>query len=144
MREFLILTGFCVFTFLLGMRLKQRLAKKKPNEPQIRIRKNQRSKMAACGEEPPLVKERRLRRARRTHHFTEVLLLVLFGLMIFMIPALVADLSMPDRIQYPHFFLRCFIFVFTIYVFVLGYVKVSRRIREQREEKRNARKSDFK
>ncbi len=106
MREFLILTGFCVFTFLLGMRLKQRLAKKKPNEPQIRIRKNQRSKMAACGEAP--------------------------------------DLSMPDRIQYPHFFLRCFIFVFTIYVFVLGYVKVSRRIREQREEKRNARKSDFK
>lgn len=115
MREFLILTGFCVFTFLLGMRLKQRLAKKKPNEPQIRIRKNQRSKMAACGEEPPLVKERRLRRERRTHYFTVVLLFVLFGLMIFMIPALVADLSMPDRIQYPHFF-------FTLFYFCIHYL----------------------
>lgn len=140
MRDFLILTGFCVFTFLLGMRLKRRLVKKKPQEGQIRIRKNQRPKMAAGGEEPPLVRERRLRRERRTHYFTVVLLFVLFGLMIFMIPALVADLSMPDRIQYPHFFLRCFIFVFTIYIFILGYVKVSRRIKERREEKRNPRK----
>ncbi len=140
MREFFILIGFCVFTFLLGMRLKQRLAKKKPEGRQIRIHKNQRPKMAACGEEPPLVRERRLRRERRTHVFTVVLLFVLFGLMIFMIPALVTDLSMPDRIRYPHFFLRCFIFVFTIYIFVLGYVKVSRRIKERREEKRNLRK----
>lgn len=140
MRDFLILVGFCVFTFLLGMRLKRRLEKKKPQEGQIRIRKNQRPKMAAGGEEPPLVRERRLRRERRTHYFTVVLLFVLFGLMIFMIPALVTDLSMPDRIQYPHFFLRCFIFVFTIYIFVLGYVKVSRRIKKRREEKRNPRK----
>lgn len=127
MRDFFILLGFCVFTFLLGMRLKQRLAKKKPNGGQIRIRKNQRPKMAACGEEPPLVKERRLRRERRTRYFTVVLLFVLFGLMIFMIPALVADLSMPERIRLPHFFLRCFIFVFTIYIFVLGYLKVTKR-----------------
>ena len=140
MRDFLILVGFCVFTFLLGRRLKRRLEKKKPQEGQIRIRKNQRPKMAAGGEEPPLVRERRLRRERRTHYFTVVLLFVLFGLMIFMIPALVTDLSMHDRIQYPHFFLRCFIFVFTIYIFVLGYVKVSRRIKERREEKRNPRK----
>lgn len=136
MRELFILIGFCVFTFLLGMRLKQRLGKKKPPERQIRIHKNQRSKMAACGEEPPLVRERRLRRERRTHYFTVVLLFVLFGLMIFMIPALVADLSMPERIQYPHFFLRCFIFVFTIYVFVLGYIKVANRRKERKQQEK--------
>lgn len=126
MRDFLILIGFCVFTFLVGMRLKRRFSKKQPNEPQIRIRKNQRSKMAASGEEPPLVREKRLRRERRTYYYTVVLLFVLFGLMIFMIPALVTDLSMPERIQYPNFFLRCFIFVFTIYIFILGYIKVTR------------------
>ncbi len=121
MRDFLILVGFCVFTFLLGMRLKRRLEKKKPQEGQIRIRKNQRPKMAAGGEEPPLVRERRLRRERRTHYFTVVLLFVLFGLMIFMIPALVTDLSMPDRIQYPHFF-------FTLFYFCIHYLYFRSRI----------------
>lgn len=132
MRDFLILVGFCVFTFLLGMRLKGRLGKKKPNGQQIRIRKNQRSKIAVSDEEPPLVKEKRERRERRTHYFTVVLLFVLFGLLIFMIPALVLDISMPERIEYPQFFLRCFIFVFTIYIFILGYVKVCRRRKGKR------------
>ncbi|WP_251620800.1 hypothetical protein [Odoribacter lunatus] len=131
MRELFILIGFCVFTFLLGVRLKQRLVKKKPNEVPIRIRKNQRSKMADCGEEPPLVKERRLRRERRSRRFTVVLLFALFGLMIFMIPSLVFDLSMPERMGNLHFFLRCFIFVFTVYVFVLGYIKVMKRKKEE-------------
>lgn len=134
MNDFLIPVGICVFAFLLGMRLKQRLGKKKPDGHQIRIRKNQRSKITMCEEEPPLVRERRLRRERRTHYFTVVLLFVLFGLMIFMIPALIADLSMPERIQYPHFFLRCFIFIFTIYIFIIGYLKVSRHRKEGKGE----------
>lgn len=133
MRELLIVIGFCVFTFLLGMRLRQRWGKKKQSEPEIRIRKNQRSKMAAMEEEPPLVREKRLRRERRTYYFTVVLLFVLFGLMMFMIPALTADMSIPERMKDPNFFLRCFIFVFTIYVFILGYLKIVRRKREGRK-----------
>lgn len=121
-QETFILVGLCVFMFLLGIRLKQRFSRKKA-PMSVPIRKNQRSKMAAT-EEPPLVKERRLRRERRTRYFTFVLLVVLFGLMVFMIPALVRDMNVPERVYSSNFFLRCFIFVFTIYVFVLGYIKL--------------------
>lgn len=125
-QDFYVIIGLCVFMFLLGMRLKERrrVVREKSSSP---IRKNQRSKMAHSGEEPPLVRERRLRRERRTRYFTVVLLFVLFALIIFMIPALVADIYMPERIRFSNFFLRCFIFIFTIYLFVLAYLKVFQR-----------------
>ncbi len=122
-QETFILVGLCVFMFLLGIRLKQRFSRKEAPKVSARIRKNQRSKIAVT-EEPPLVKERRLRRERRTRYFTFVLLVVLFGLMVFMIPALVRDINVPERVYSSNFFLRCFIFVFTIYVFVLAYIKL--------------------
>lgn len=130
-----IFIAFCVFMFMVGMRLKQRFGKKKQEEPEIKVRKNQRAKMTAIStEEPPLVRERRLRRERRTRFFTIVQLFVLFGLMIFMAPALVKDLMLPESIDVPNFFLRCLIFVFTIYVFILGYLKVFRRKREESQK----------
>lgn len=116
-----ILIGLCLFMLLAGMRLKKRFsARKQPDTPPIR--KNQRPKLAA--EEPPLVKERRLRRERRTRYFTLVLLIGLFALLLFMIPSLVKDIMLPEGIVFSNFFLRCFIFILTIYIFFLGYWKL--------------------
>ncbi|MDL2251305.1 hypothetical protein LJC12_00465 [Odoribacter sp. OttesenSCG-928-J03] len=118
-----ILIAFCVFMLLLGMRLRNRFALKKKGEPQERINKNQRPKMADS-EEPPFVKEKRLKRERRVRRFTIVQLVVLFCLMIYMIPALVRDIAMPAGVDFSNLFLRSLIFLLTIYIFVVGYIKV--------------------
>lgn len=125
-RDFYILIAFCVFMFMLGVRLKRRWNNRKQKAAHTRVNKNQRPKMAAS-DEPPLVRERRLRRERRTRYFTIILLFVLFGLMAFMIPALIRDLMQPEGLEISNLFLRCLIFVFTIYIFVLGYLKVFRK-----------------
>jgi len=132
-RDTLIFAAFCVFAFLLGMRLKQRFGIGKKKSTEERVYKNQRSKMAAAAE-PPEVKERRLRRERRVRFFTIAQLFVLGGLMIYMIPALVRDFTVPGRVDAMNLVLRCLIFVFTIYIFVLGYVKVSGRKKEAEEK----------
>lgn len=123
-RDTFILIAFCVFVFLAGMRMRQRWSewrKKKTAEPPLA--KNQRSK-AAHADESPEVRSRRIRREKRVRFFTIVQLLVLGGLMIFMIPSLVRDLMLPGRVETVNLFLRCLIFVFTIYIFIIGYIKV--------------------
>ena len=122
-RDTLILIAFCVFAFLLGIRIKQRFSEWKSKKSGGKINKNQRSKLAHA-EEPPEIKARRLRRERRVRFFTIVQLFVLAGLMIYMIPALVRDFMVPGRVDLMNIILRCLIFVFTIYIFILGYVKV--------------------
>lgn len=125
-RDTLILAAFCVFAFLVGMRIKQRFGMWKNRNATSPIRKNQRPKMAHA-EEPPEVKARRLRREQRVRFFTIAQLFVLGGLMIYMIPALVRDMTVPGRVDGSNLFLRCLIFVFTIYIFLLGYFKVTKR-----------------
>lgn len=133
-RDTFILVAFCIFAFLLGLRLKQRWGEwKQKKTPEERIRKNQRSKMAVT-EEPPEVKARRIRREKRTRFFTIAQLFVLVGLMIYMIPALVKDFMMPGQVDAMNLILRCLIFVFTIYVFILGYIKIFNRKTKQTQE----------
>lgn len=102
-RDFYILIAFCVFMFMLGVRLKRRWNNRKQKTAHTRINKNQRPKMAAS-DEPPLVREKRLRRERRTRYFTIILLFVLFGLMVFMIPALIRDLMQPEGLEISNLF----------------------------------------
>lgn len=130
-----IFIAFCVFMLMVGMRFRQRwLDRKKPADAP-RINKNQRPKMAeTTTEEPPFVRERRIRREKRVRFFTIAQLVVLFGLMVFMLPSLVRNIMVPQTINFPNFFLRCFIFVFTIYIFFLGYTKVFGRKSKEKEK----------
>lgn len=132
-RDTFVLIAFCVFMLLAGMRLKQRFGNKKKAEEAAKINKNQRPKMAE-EEEPPLVKEKRLGREKRVRLFTMIQLVVLFGLMVFMTPSLVKDFMLPGQVDALNLFLRCLIFVFTIYIFILGYLKVFGRKREGTKE----------
>ena len=126
-KDTLIFVAFCVFAFLVGMRMKQRWSDwKKKKQPEERINKNQRSK-AVPADEPPEVKARRLRREGRVRFFTIAQLFLLGGLMFYMVPALVRDFMLPGRVDATNIILRCLIIVFTIYIFILGYVKVFRR-----------------
>lgn len=134
-RDIYILIAFCVFLFMVGIRLRQRWNNRKKNVQSPPLCKNQRPKAAASlTEEPPLVKERRLRRERRTRLFTFILLFVLFGLLIFMIPALLRDIAVSEGIDFSNLFLRCLIFVFTIYIFILAYLKLFRKKKKVNQE----------
>ena len=125
-RDTLILLAFCVFALLVGMRIKQRFRAWRNRNVPHPIFKNQRPRMARP-EEPPEVRARRLRREQRVRFFTIAQLFVLGGLMVYMLPALVQDFAVPGRVSASHLFLRCLIFVFTIYIFLLGYFKVVKR-----------------
>lgn len=133
-RDTFILVAFCIFALLLGMRMKQRFAEWKNKKENFRVNKNQRSKLANA-DEPPLVRERRLRRERRVRFFTIAQLFVVGGLMVYMIPALVRDFMVPGRVDMMNIILRCLIFIFTIYIFILGYIKAfGRKNKENAEE----------
>lgn len=134
-RDTFIFVAFCVFAFLVGMRIKQRWSEwQKRNKPEEKVHKNQRPKMAQT-DEPPEITVRRLRRESRVRFFTIAQLIVLGGLMIYMAPALVRDFMLPGRVDAVNIFLRCLIFVFTIYIFILGYMKVFRRKDRENTEK---------
>ncbi len=126
-----IFIAFCVFMLLVGMRWRQRWKKANKKSTEGRVPKNQRPKVAAIGESEE-VRKRRLQRERRVRLFTIIQLVVLFGLMVFMIPALMKDIADPGGIVWQNFLLRALIFLFTIYVFIIGYIKVFRKKSEGR------------
>lgn len=122
-RDLFIFIAFCVFALLVGMRLKQRFGSKKTDDG-TKVSKNQRPKMA---NEPPEVVAKRKKREKRVRIFVIVQLVVVFGLIVFMIPALTKDLMSLSTVDPVNVFLRCLIFVVAILVFVTGYMKVFRR-----------------
>lgn len=122
-RDLFIFIAFCVFALLVGMRLKQRFGSKK-TEDGTKVNKNQRPKTA---NEPPEVAEKRKRREKRVKIFVIVQLVVVFGLIVFMIPALTRDLMSFSTADAANVFLRCLIFVFAILVFITGFMKVFRK-----------------
>lgn len=134
-KDSLIFAAFCIFAFLVGLRLKQRWdASRKGQQPKDKINKNQRPKVA-LEDEPEEIRVKRLRRESRVRFFTIAQLFVLGGLMIYMIPALVRDFMVPGRVEATNIFLRCLIFVFTIYIFIIGYLKVFGRKNKEKTGK---------
>ncbi len=117
-----IFIAFCVFLFLVGYRLRQRFQKARISEDTL-LQKSRRSLEQEEGE-PEIVRERRRRREERTRRFTIAMLCVLFLLMAFMIPMLVRDVQRFGQIDKMNFIMRVVIFLFTLYVFVLGYLKI--------------------
>ncbi len=122
--------AFCVFVFLVGIRIKQRFNERK----QGKINGFQQSD-TQYDQMPPEVKAVHLRRKKRTRIFTIILLFVLGGLMIYMIPALVQDFTLIKDVEPRNLFLRCLIFIFTIYIFTIGYIKAfGKNHRKDREK----------
>ncbi|GHU60378.1 hypothetical protein FACS1894121_0220 [Bacteroidia bacterium] len=146
--DIVIFAAFCIFMLLLGARIRQRfLEKKKKGEGEgvdgKQLRKNQRPKMAAASlenevgndGEPLEVKVRRIRREKRIRTVTFIQFFVLFGLLIFMLPALVKDNPLTHVTQegdLPNFFLRCLILIFAVYLFIISYIKLFRKKENKR------------
>jgi uncharacterized protein YqhQ len=104
-KEIYIVIGLCVFAFLLGGRLKKSLKSK--NKKQTKKRKELSSTQ---------IKLRRI--------FTIAMLILVFGLLIFMIPALSRDILTSNGNVTENLILRILIVGFSIYILFMGYIKL--------------------
>lgn len=133
-RDLFVLIAFCVFIFLLAMRMWQRFAdrqKRKQESPEEKISVPEPEATQA----PPEVKAKIMRRGKRIRILTIIQLVVLGGLMAFMTPALFRDFADPGRGDTMSLVLRCLIFISTIYVFILGCLEIfGRKGRDNRQE----------
>ncbi len=112
-KDTLMLVAFCLFVLLLGMRMKQRYAEWK-------------SEKDGSGSVPGTFPERKRGNKRRRLLFV-IQLFVLGGLLVYMTPILIRDFIGPDQVAPVNLFLRCLIFIFTIYIFVFGCRKAFRQ-----------------
>ena len=112
-KDTLMLVAFGLFVLLLGMRMKQRYVEWK-------------SEKDGSGNVPGTFPERKEGNKRRRVLFV-IQLFVLGGLLVYMTPILVRDFIGPDQVAPVNLFLRCLIFIFTIYVFVFGCRKAFRQ-----------------
>lgn len=115
-----IFIAFCVFVVFLGVRIKQ---------GGLQVRKGQmlQGTPLSGGAEvagAPLAQNSRGGKNRRGFIFLLIQLIVLASLMIYMIPFLIRDFTQAESNDHLHLILRCLIFVFTIYIFVSGVIKV--------------------
>lgn len=130
-RELIIWIGFCVFAFLVGIRLKKRFGKKKEEQAARSINKNQRSKMAKAEQEPQRYSRRK--RTKTIRLFTTFALIIMIGLMIYMIPALVRDIQRAESVDFTNLILRMLVFGFAILIFVTGYLKLAKQKKKEEE-----------
>lgn len=112
-----IFIAFCVFVLLLGIRIKQRWQPGKKEEE------------ASVSEEEEIpetciVRNNRLRKERRRSIFLWIQLMILAVLSVYMIPFLIRDFTAGNPMPLVNIILRCLIFVFTIYIFASGCMKV--------------------
>lgn len=104
----IIFIAFCLFILLMGSRFRQRIRESKGTRPEMK---------------------------RRVRLFSMIQLIVLGGLLIYMIPLLIKDFSGQGQLVMTSVILRCLIFVFTIYIFVTGCMRLfGRKDQENAEE----------
>ncbi|WP_294143051.1 hypothetical protein [uncultured Sanguibacteroides sp.] len=125
-KETYIWIAFCVFAFMVGMRLKKRFGKKREQEQeQVRINKNQRPKQAR--EEQGKAPAGRRNRKKTLRLFMILQMTLVFGLMVYIIPALLRDLTRIGSVDATNLFLRVLIFIFALLVFITSYLKLVRQ-----------------
>lgn len=107
-RDTLVLAAFCIFIVILVVRMRQRYRELK-NHPE---------------------QEERWKESRWRYTLLVVQFVVLGGLMLYMVPLLMDDFERWREVDKMKVFLRCLIFIFTIYTFIGGLVKL-RRLRNK-------------
>lgn len=111
----IIFLAFCMFLFLIVIRVRIYFQQKKQNKPDASI---------PISDEPEIVKFRRERREKRTKLFTIIMLIVFIPLFVLMIPMIIRDISNFDYINKIDFALKCIIFLFAAYIYILGVIRV--------------------
>ena len=123
-KEVYILIGVCVFAFLIGQRIKRKLAPKKTLASKSKqLRKKQKTQIA---------KEESPRKRKTKSIFIWIQLVIVFGLLIFMIPALSRDLLTNNGFYDQNLILRILIVAFATYILFMGFVKLNKSKRRSK------------
>ncbi|WP_320018868.1 hypothetical protein [Labilibaculum manganireducens] len=114
-KEIYILVGTCVLTFLIGHKLKQKLSNPKPKKLTKRGKKTNNVAVS------PLASRRK---EKLKVIFLYIQLILVFGLLIFMIPALSRDILASNHDNYQNLILRILIVAFASYILFIGFLQL--------------------
>lgn len=114
--EIYILVGICVLTFLIGYKLKQKL-----NKPEIQKHSKRGKKAKNNSKTLPLASSKK---EKLKIIFLYIVLFLVFGLLIFMIPALSRDILSNQKIDNQNLILRILIVAFATYILFMGFLKL--------------------
>ncbi len=122
-KQIYILIGLSVFAFLLGTQLKKRFSKKKVEAP--RIDKSQRSKMAKQSSAQTTKSQSRFPKIKT--FFLWLMIVVLFFIIIFMMPALSRDIMLAEGDYDQKLILRILIAASAAYTLFVGLNKLLKK-----------------
>lgn len=114
--EIYILIGICVLTFIIGHKLKQKL-----NKPEVQknTKKGKHKKNNSQISAPTTSKKEKLKIV-----FLYMVLILVFGLLIFMIPALSRDILSNQQVDMQNLILRILIVALAAYILFTAYIKL--------------------
>ncbi|PKQ61491.1 hypothetical protein BZG01_19415 [Labilibaculum manganireducens] len=115
-KEIYILVGICILTFLIGHKLKQKLSNPKPKKLTKRGKKTKNNVAVS-----PLASRRK---EKLKVIFLYIQLILVFGLLIFMIPALSRDILASNHDNYQNLILRILIVAFASYILFIGFLQL--------------------
>ncbi|WP_461633668.1 hypothetical protein [Labilibaculum euxinus] len=115
-KEIYILVGICVLTFLIGHKLKQKLSNPEPKKLTKRGKKTKNNVAVS-----PLASRRK---EKLKVIFLYLQLILVFGLLIFMIPALSRDILANNHDNYQNLILRILIVAFAAYILFIGFLQL--------------------
>ena len=110
-KEIYIVIGLCVFAFLLEGHIKKSLQNPKKGKKQSKKKASKKKELSS--------RQIKLRRV-----FTIAMLIFVFCLLIFMIPALSRDILSSNGIYSENLILRIIIVGFSLYILFMGYIKL--------------------
>lgn len=112
-KEIYILVGICVLTFIIGHKLRQKLSK--PELKKLTKKAKNDSKLA------PVLSSRK---EKFKIVFLYIVLVLVFSLLIFMIPALSRNILSNNVVDYQNVILRILIVAFATYILFMVFLKL--------------------
>jgi len=135
-REAYIWIAFCVFAFLMGMRLKKHFGRSQKNEPApVADKKNQRPEISGQPPPSPSPPPTRRNREKTIRVFTMMMMVVVALLILGMIPTLLRDVQRESGVDPTTLFLRLLIFLLALLVLFYAYIKLARQRKKRRGDK---------
>lgn len=116
-QEIYIIIGICVFAFIIGSKIRQKMNSSKQNH----VVKKSKSKHKVEQQS-----SKNIRKEKVKGIFVYIQLVIVFGLLIFMIPALSRDLLSNQGTYGENLILRILIVAFSVYILFMGFMKISK------------------
>lgn len=115
-KELYILIGISVFAFLIGQKIRAKI------KPSANNKKAAKTRKSITRENP----QQLLKKEKFKKLFLVIQLLLIFGLIVFMIPALTRDILVKGENYNQNLILRILIVTFALYILFTGILKINK------------------